>query len=217
MLLHEGLTYIQSQIKPRLLFGESFTLTGKTLKQLHTLAYSQCWEICWPAHTSNLNLKKAVGTEEKLSLYQHVFDVNMVIFKKRYGFPTAGILLKDWEPLEESSQIISTAGTSKVSFRKTFSAQDVPSQGLLLSEHTGGAYWLVKYAQYFISATWQLTQDLLVSLYFYIHCCLSCCFLSKLSVSVKLLSYGCPFLCILSLWWHVRWVPPAGYLNLALR
>ena len=27
MLLHEGLTLIQSQIKPRLLFGESFTLT----------------------------------------------------------------------------------------------------------------------------------------------------------------------------------------------
>ena len=26
MLLHEGLTHIQSQIKPRLLFGESFTL-----------------------------------------------------------------------------------------------------------------------------------------------------------------------------------------------
>ena len=27
-LLHEGLTHIQSQIKPRLLFGERFTLTG---------------------------------------------------------------------------------------------------------------------------------------------------------------------------------------------
>ena len=27
MLLQEGLTHIQSQIKPRLLFGESFTLT----------------------------------------------------------------------------------------------------------------------------------------------------------------------------------------------
>ena len=26
MLLHEGLTYTHSQIKPRLLFGESFTL-----------------------------------------------------------------------------------------------------------------------------------------------------------------------------------------------
>ena len=26
MLLHKGLTHIQSQIKPRLLFGESFTL-----------------------------------------------------------------------------------------------------------------------------------------------------------------------------------------------
>lgn len=99
----------------------------------------------------------------------------MVIFKKRYGFHTAGILLKDWEPLEESSQIISTAGTSKVSFRKTFSAKDVPAQGLLLSEHTGWAYWLVKYAQHCFSATWQSTQDLLVSLYFYIHCCLSCC------------------------------------------
>ena len=27
MLLHEGLTHIQSQIKPRLLFGKSWTLT----------------------------------------------------------------------------------------------------------------------------------------------------------------------------------------------
>ena len=27
MLLHEGLTHIHSQIKPRLLFGESFTLS----------------------------------------------------------------------------------------------------------------------------------------------------------------------------------------------
>ena len=29
MILHEGLTHIQSQIKPCLLFGESFTLTAK--------------------------------------------------------------------------------------------------------------------------------------------------------------------------------------------
>ena len=34
MLLHESLTQIQSQIKPWLLFGESFTLTvTKILKQ----------------------------------------------------------------------------------------------------------------------------------------------------------------------------------------
>ena len=30
-LLHEGLTHIQSQIKPRLLFGESFTLAPQGL------------------------------------------------------------------------------------------------------------------------------------------------------------------------------------------
>ena len=35
MHLHEGLTHIQSQIKPWLLFGESVTLTtGDSMKQL---------------------------------------------------------------------------------------------------------------------------------------------------------------------------------------
>ena len=34
MLLHEGLTHIQSQIKPWLLFGKSFSLTFKSLFDL---------------------------------------------------------------------------------------------------------------------------------------------------------------------------------------
>ena len=34
MLLHKGLTHTHSQIKPRLLFGESFTLIVKSIKQL---------------------------------------------------------------------------------------------------------------------------------------------------------------------------------------
>ena len=43
MLLHEGLTHIQSQIKPRLLSGESFTLMGQAQEQrVQTQAEQRC-------------------------------------------------------------------------------------------------------------------------------------------------------------------------------
>ena len=45
MLLHEGLTHIQSQIKPRLLFGESFALreTHREWKEYCAFAFTETW------------------------------------------------------------------------------------------------------------------------------------------------------------------------------
>ena len=42
MFLHEGLTHIQSQIKPRLLFGESFTLTQDINAEVNTPTHTAC-------------------------------------------------------------------------------------------------------------------------------------------------------------------------------